>query len=108
MTFYLVLVAALLTGLDLYLSYSRMRRYSPVVELNPVVRQVATDFGVTAGVCALGAQNVAILVGLVAWHAQTLLTLYVGARIGLAAMQLKSLQLERIVERLLERKPNGK
>jgi len=85
--------------LDLYLSAVRLRTYGPRVELNPVARQLASDFGPTVGIVFLGIFNAGLL-GLVA-HSPTLLHVFFGLKLGLALMQLKSLQLETYIERIL-------
>lgn len=102
-----VLGSALLVGLDLYLSNRRMRNYGIAVELNPVAKQLARDQGVTAAVVFLALWNIALLIGL-DYYSQTLLHVFFGAKLGLGAMQLKSLEMESLVEKLLQRKPNVK
>lgn len=91
-----------LIGLDLYLSYRRMQTYGPVVELNPVARDLAENQGMSAGIIFLGLYNLAVLSVIVGLHADTLLHIFFGAKLGLAAMQLKSLQIEHFVEKLLK------
>lgn len=99
-------LAAILTGLDLYVSYSRMTRYGWRVELNPVALQLCQDFGPKKGPIAaiifLALYNCGVLLLMDKFHTLTLLHLFVGAKLGLAAMQLKSLQLERKVEWVLK------
>ena len=105
MGFLLFLAAgALLAGFDCYLSWSRLKTYGPIVELNPVARQLARDFGIKSASVFLVLQNAAILTAIDHYRAETYLHVLVGAKLGLAALQLKSLQIEHFVEKLLSRK----
>ena len=96
--------AGVLVGLDAYLSHRRMKKYGAIAELNPVARQLAQDFGPRAGVASILAWNTALLGVILANHWDVVLHLLVGAKLGLAAMQLKSLQLETMIDHLLSRK----
>jgi len=96
----------LLVGLDLYLSYHRLREFGPLVELNPVAREIAKDGGPKGAITFLGIFNLAILASLLYFQLDTWLHVFFGAKLGLAAMQLKSLQLESYIERILQRNQN--
>ena len=98
-----VIGSALLIGLDIYLSHRRMKDYGAVVELNPVAKQLAKDQGITAAVVFLALWNLALLI-MLDHYSQTLLHVFFGAKLGLGAMQLKSLEMESIVEKILKRK----
>jgi hypothetical protein len=82
----------LLIGLDLYLSGKRMRKYGINVELNPLVRYVARTEGITAAVAILLVSNV-MLLGMFQ-PSPTLLSMFTGAKLALAALQIRSLQIE--------------
>lgn len=99
-----LLATALLIGLDLYLSHRRMVNYGAMVELNPIARQLASDYGAKYGVLFLAWWNVSLLVVILLYRLDTFLHVLFGAKLGLAAMQLKSIQLEAFVERVLRRK----
>lgn len=79
-----------------------------MVELNPIARELAQDQGTTAGIVFLVLWNTALLIGLVYYQCQTCLHILFGAKLGLAAMQLKSLQLAEYVEKLLRKPKNVK
>lgn len=99
----LILLAAALICLDAYLTYRRMKKFGFRVELNPVTRTVTEENGLLAGMAYHFAWNAALL-----WASAHygFVQLLVGLKLGLAAMQLKSFELELIVERILaKRKP---
>jgi|SRR5581483_770656 len=98
---FFAIATAILTGIDLYLSSRRIEKYGPLVELNPVARQLAQSSGPWAGLAFLGMWNAAILIALVHYHADVLLHILFGAKLGLAAMQAKSLETEYLVEKIL-------
>jgi len=89
-------------GLDLWVSYVRMRRYGPRVELNPVAREFAADHGPVSAVVYLAVWNLALVFAIV-YYFPVLLPILFGFKLGIAAMQLKSLEIESFVERLLRK-----
>lgn len=93
----------LLVGLDLYLSHRRMKTYGALVELNPIAREIASDKGINLSIAFLAIYNLALLVTLCYYKADTLLAILFGAKLGLCSMQLKSLQIETYIEKLLRR-----
>ena len=97
----LILLAAALIGLDAYLTYRRMKKFGFRVELNPVTRTVTEENGLLAGMAFHFAYNIGLLWASVHYG---FLQLLVGLKLGLAAMQLKSFELELIVERLLSKR----
>ena len=98
------LAGALLVGYDLYLSHRRMKTYGALVELNPIARELAQSQGIWAGTAFLGLYNAALITALASLKDQAFLHALVGAKIGLISMQLKSLQIENYVERILSGK----
>lgn len=97
------LATAALVGLDMWISYRRMQQYGALVELNPISRQLALDYGPKAGVAVLGTLNAGILFSLLHFHLPTLLHIFFGAKLGLATMQLKSLLIERKLNSLIRK-----
>jgi len=79
----------LLIGIDLRLSYTRMHRFGPQVELNPFAKKMALEHGISAGIATLLILNLAIL-AIVSVH-PTLLAILFGAKLGLASLQARSL-----------------
>ena len=91
----------LLVGFDAYISHRRIKQFGPLAEVNLLVRQVIQDFGLKAGLTAGFLQNLAIVCGLLWFKLGWLLAFFAGVKFGLALMQLKSLQMETYVERVL-------
>lgn len=90
---------ALLIGVDMYVSFKRLTRYGPLVELNPLARLIAKEHGTHASVAFLMLWNLGLL-SLVSPF-PTLVHMLFGAKLGLAAMQVKSLETENFVETVL-------
>jgi hypothetical protein len=82
----------ILIGLDLRISYSRWKAFGSRIELNPLVRYFVRTQGIQAGLAALLILNLAIL-GLLSRYPIPLAIL-LGAKLGLAVLQLKSLELK--------------
>jgi hypothetical protein len=89
--------------LDLYVTHARIKQYGPVVELNPLARELARDQGIAAALIYLAFYNAGILIALNHYKAETLLHVFFGAKLGLALFQLKSMQLESTVERIIRK-----
>lgn len=89
--------------LDIWITHKRIKRYGPVVELNPLARELARDQGVSAALIYLALYNAGILIALNYYRAETLLHVFFGAKLGLALFQLKSMQLESTVERIIRK-----
>lgn len=90
---FFLLATALLIGLDLYISYKRMALYGVEVELNPVARQLSQEYGPKYGVIFLAWWNFTIIVAIILFNWTTLLHIFFGSKLALAALQLKSIQL---------------
>lgn len=95
------ILTALFVGFDAYVSHRRIKTYGPIAEVNMLVRQVITDFGLKTGVAVGIAFNVVILALLLHLQAERTLWFFAGAKWGLCLMQLKSLQMELFVERII-------
>jgi len=101
--------AAVLTGIDVYLSHKRMKTYGSSVELDFVARRLGRDCNTQVAMAWLGLKNLAMLLLIDKFHWDTWLHVLVGAKAGLCMLQLKSLQLEKFIEVALARgKSNGK
>lgn len=88
-------------GFDVYISHRRIKAYGPFAELNPLVRQLIADFGLKFGL-GIGAFQGLATVGVLAYfRLSNLLWLYCGVKLGLVLMQLKSLQMESFIEKVL-------
>lgn len=98
----LVGAAALLSAADAYISYRRIARFGFRVELNPIIAQLAEDYGPRAAAGGLAIYNAVLLVGVVVWGNRDVLDILVGAKLALAALQRKSLNLGSLVERYFE------
>lgn len=83
----------------MYVSYKRLTRYGPMVELNPLARLIAKEHGTHASVAFLLLWNIGLL-SLVS-GSPTLVHILFGAKLGLGAMQVKSLETENFVETIL-------
>lgn len=103
MLYLVAAVGLLLVAFDLYVSHTRIRKYGPLVELNPVARQLSLDFSPKVGLAFLLAYNLTALGFLVALKQRDWLDVFVGAKAGLSACQLRSLQIETAFERILAR-----
>lgn len=84
-------LTALLIGLDLKISYSRMKTFGPEIELNPIVRWMAQNLSLTQATLGLLIINLGLLLFL-SVH-PTLLAIVFGAKLALAMLQIKSLEL---------------
>lgn len=104
----LVTAAALLSAADAYISYRRISKYGFRVELNPLISQLAEDYGAKVAGGALGLYNAGLLLGIVVWGNRDALDILVGAKLALAALQRKSLNLGSLVERYFEVKRHVK
>lgn len=103
MIYALAAISLLLAGLDGYLTFERMKKYGPIVELNPMIRQLAEDFGLKTSVGVLMGFNLAIVVGFTYLGSEAIAGLVTGFKLAVCAMQLKSLQVESYIERILAR-----
>lgn len=92
-----------LIGLDLYMSVVRMRDYGPRVELNPVARQLCADHGPVVAAGFLALWNLGLLGALLYYRCNICLHVLFGFKLGIGLMQLKSLELESFVEKLLRK-----
>lgn len=101
MIFVLAAACSLFAGLDGYLTFERMKKYGPIVELNPMIRQIAEDFGLKVAVGTLMVFNLGLIVGAILLKSEALMGLLTGAKLMVCAMQLKSLQVESYIERIL-------
>ena len=88
----LLCLTAVLIGLDSKISYSRMRIYGPEIELNPLVRYLAKNLSLTKAILGLCLMNLGLL--LVVSRFPTLLAILFGAKLALAMLQIKSLELK--------------
>jgi len=95
------LLCLALAGFDLYVSYKRIKTYGPFAELNPLVRQLIADFGLKVGLAAGFVQNLLTVLALYFWGHPEILWYFAGTKSGLVLMQLKSLQMESFVEKVL-------
>jgi hypothetical protein len=88
------LAIALLVGFDLYISHTRIKEYGPAVELNPAIRWIAANIDLRSAIGFLGGFNLALLL----WASEypTFLHILFGAKLSLAALQLKSLSLRNL------------
>jgi|SRR6267142_3128967 len=88
----LLWLTAILIGLDLKISFSRMKLFGPMIELNPIVRWIARQFSPTKAILGLCLMNLGLL--LVVSRFPTLLAILFGAKLALAMLQIKSLELK--------------
>lgn len=98
----------LAVGMDAYVTHRRMKKYGPLVELNPLIRQVSEDAGIIAGVGAGIVVNLGITSLIYLFHATLLMAILLGAKLSLVACQLNSLRVETFIDKLLEAKFNAK
>jgi|SRR5271157_3614278 len=98
---FLFLAATGLSIFDSYISHKRIKKFGPLAEVNLALRQVAEDFGVASSVAVGLIYNLLVLAILCYFNLSLWLAFWVGAKFGLALMQLKSLQMETYVERVL-------
>lgn len=103
----IILAILALVALDLYLSHQRMTKYGPLVELNPVARILARQQGIQASLAFLLLWNLALVAVLSKFP--VLMHMLLGAKLGLAAMQIRSLETENYIETILKavKKKNG-
>lgn len=97
----LVAISALCAGVDAFITKKRVDKYGVLVEVNPLVRQIMEDYGKESGIILNSAINAAIISLLCIYQQHTLLAIFTGAKLGLLAMQLKSLQVETYIEKVL-------
>lgn len=93
----------LMVLLDLYVTYRRIKQYGPIVELNPLARELAADQGIAAALTFLAFWNAGILIALYHYKAETWIHVFFGAKLGLALFQLKSMQMESTIERIIKK-----
>jgi len=96
-----VALTLLLTAFDGYISYRRIKAYGKLAEVNMLVRQVITDFGLAAGLTVGALYNLCILGALLYFKLPSAIWFWCGTKFGLCLMQLKSMQMESFVERVL-------
>lgn len=94
-------LAGLLVLFDGYVTHRRIKMYGSFAEVNPCVRQLIQDFGLTVGLLVGLVQNLVIITFLVWFGLPLLLAFFAGVKFGLTLMQLKSLQMEAFVEKVL-------
>jgi hypothetical protein len=97
----LTVLCLVLVAFDTYISYKRIKLYGPFAEVNLLVREVIKDQGLDAGIAVGVVYNIALIAALVLLHLDKVLLFLAGAKFGLCLMQLKSLQMENFVERVL-------
>ena len=85
---------------DFLVTLKRIEKYGPDIELSPVTRFFIRKFGLTYG-SALGIMGVSFLIlsSLIALNWDHVLSAFIGARAMFFAIQGKSLQVERELER---------
>ena len=104
MNLFIVIAAALCLGVfslfDFLITLKRVEKYGSNIELNPVTRFFIRKFGLMWG-SALGIMGVSFLIlgSLIALNWDHALSAFLGARAMFFAVQGKSLQLERELER---------
>jgi len=98
-----ILASISMVLLDLWVTKRRILRYGPSVELNPLARELAVEQGPVAALIFLAMWNAIILIALGYYKAETWLHVFFGAKLGLALFQLKSMQLESTVERIIRK-----
>lgn len=86
----LILCISLLTGLDCRISWTRWKKLGPNCELNPLVRHMIHEGGEHLGLATLLMSNLAILAMICRFTIP--LAILLGAKIALAALQIKSLE----------------
>lgn len=96
--------ALVLVGIDAYLSYRRMKKYGTIVEYNSLARVIAEDKGPKVAVAFLVAWNLAAIGICVKYNLSNLLSMLVGAKLTLALVQVKSMQLETFIDKLFAAK----
>lgn len=95
----LIAIALLLSFIDSYVTYKRIKLYGAFAEINLAIRQLSTDFGIDIGVTAGLIYNIALIAILAYFKLNKTLLFLIGAKTGLCLMQLKSLQMTSVVER---------
>lgn len=80
-----------------------MLKYGPIVELNLLAKELAAEQGITAALVFLAMWNACILTALIHYHSDTWIHIFFGAKLGLAVLQLKSLQMESFIETILRK-----
>lgn len=93
----------LLVILDLWITRRRINTYGPIVELNLLAKELAAEQGVTAALIFLAMWNAAIIIGLTYYNSPTWMHVLFGCKLGLALFQLKSLQMESYIEKILHK-----
>lgn len=73
----------------MYVTHKRIKAFGPQVELNPLIRHVASEDGPSAATAMLLMSNL-LLLGLIS-QSSTLLHIFFGAKLSLAALQIRSL-----------------
>ena len=79
----------ILIGLDLWISQKRWKQ--GVKDLNPVVQFGVKNYGRLGGSSALLASNLILLTGLWLLDMPMLLAIFLGVKLGLASLQIRSL-----------------
>lgn len=74
------------------------------MEFNALARMVAEDKGPAMATAFLLAWNLAAIAACVKWQLTILLALLVGAKLNLALVQVKSMQLESFIDKLFAAK----
>lgn len=81
---------ALLTGFDLYVSRKRMKTYGPQAEFNPLARYIAREVGINQSLLFLAIYNLLLITLWIRYD--VVMHIWFGAKLSLAALQLKGLQ----------------